>query len=238
MAKRIKVLIADDHSVVREGLKMLISTESDMEIVGEAVDGQQAVALARTCKPDVIIMDALMPACNGVQATRRLTRLLPKSRILVLSAIGDEELAERMWAAGAAGYLSKRSAPAHLLQGIREVQQGTAWFTPPPANAMPGSNNTHSDRQIRGQRLTARETQVLTLVAEGFSNKRIAADLKITLATVRTHRQQLMDKLRIHGVARLTQYAIANRLVAQAPGPSAGKSPAGDGCARDTVSAF
>jgi len=219
MLKQIKVLIADDHSVVREGLKALISTEPDLEVVGEAEDGQKAVELAKKLKPDVVIMDAIMPVVNGIMATRRIARLLPKSRILVLSASSDEELAQQMCAAGAAGYVNKQSAPAHLLQGIREVWQGTAWFSPHSANKVPSAGNTAPNGQLRNLRLTARETQVLRLVAEGLSNKMIAADLRITLATVRTHRQQLMDKLKIHGVARLTRYAMANRLIADASGP-------------------
>jgi DNA-binding NarL/FixJ family response regulator len=219
MPKRIKVLIADDHGVIREGLRMLIETEPDMQIVGEATDGKQAVALARKSKPDVVVMDAFMPVCNGVTATQRITRFVPKSRILVLSASDSAHLERQMMSAGAAGYLNKQAAPAHLLSGIRQVRQGTGWVTLHSAQDFPRIGTRPLPTKPPQGRLTAREIQVLRLLAEGCSNKRIAAELNITLATVRTHRQQITRKLNLRGVAKLTRYAMANHLTSSDSAP-------------------
>jgi DNA-binding NarL/FixJ family response regulator len=216
MARRIKVLIADDHAVVREGLKMLISIEPDMEIVGEAGDGEQAIDLARKHKPDVIIMDAVMPRCSGVTATQRIARLLPKSRILVLSTSRGPDLEQQLLMAGAAGYVSKQSAPIHLLRGIREVHGGANWFSAQPTMGRSSLISRQAILNSPTPGLTGREIEVLRLVSEGCSNKAIAAQLNITLATVKTHRGQLMHKLNIHGTAKLTQYAIENRLTSSA----------------------
>ena len=224
MAKKIKVLIAEDHEVVREGLKILIGTEPDLEIAGEAETGHKAVRMARDLKPDVVLMDVSMPRGNGLEATQSIAKQLPASKVLVLSAFSDEDSVRKLLAAGASGYLTKHSAAEELLRAIREVNQGRFFFSPIIARRL-----RHQSRRafVNGQqgdvqRLTPRETEVLQLIAEGFGNKQIAAELTLSIKTVEKHRQAVMDKLAIHDVAGLTRYAVSAGMVRSPlhPGPT------------------
>jgi len=211
------ILLAEDHAVVREGLRSLLEISGEFKVVGEAETGAEAVALAGRTRPDVVVMDIAMPGLNGCEATRQILAHNPAARVLVLSAHSDDEYVARMLAVGALGFVEKQSKGALLLRAIRAVGRGTPFFS-----------NGIVKRQLRNQRrnlelgvpanhrrspLTSREQEVLQLVAEGCANKQIAARLGISIKTVEKHRQQLMDKLDIHETAGLTRYAISSGVV-------------------------
>src|SRR5262245_35188969 len=217
MAK-IGVLIVEDHAVVREGLKILIQTDGDLEIRGEAGDGKEAVKLAQKLAPDVVLMDVAMPRCNGLEAKRIISRDCPRSRVLVLSAYKDQEFVEKALQAGAAGYLTKHSAAEDLLRAIRNVSRGCSFLSPSVAHGLRRRNETAFMRGGRhGEALTPRETQVLRLVARGLANKQIATKLGLSIKTVEKHRQALMDKLDIHERATLTRYALEKGVLEAGP---------------------
>jgi DNA-binding NarL/FixJ family response regulator len=221
--KKISVLLADDHTVVRQGLRALLKAEEDMEVVGEAENGRQAVNLVKKTPPDVVLMDVAMPLMNGLEATRQILKSSPTTKVLVLTSYGDDDCIEQLMRAGAAGYLIKQTAANDLLKAIREVQRGNAFFSPSIAKRLRDQcRQAFSNGQPvkRSGDLTSRESEVLQLIAEGFSNKQIAAELSISIKTVEKHRQQVMNKLNIHDVAGLTRYAISKGLVERtAPAP-------------------
>ena len=210
--KKIGVLLADDHAVVRQGLRALLEAEGDIAVVGEAENGRQAVAQAKKILPDVVVMDVAMPGMNGLEATRQIIKSIPSSKVLVLTSYGDDECVTQLLEAGAAGYLLKQTAAADLLKAIREVHHGNVFFSPSIAKRL---RQQESEALNGGQPasrpggLTSREAEVLQLVAEGYANKQIAADLCISIKTVEKHRQQAMNKLNIHDIAGLTRYAMA-----------------------------
>jgi DNA-binding NarL/FixJ family response regulator len=214
--KKITVLLADDHTVVRQGLRALLKAEEDMEVIGEAENGRQAVNLVKKSPPDVVLMDVAMPLMNGLEATRQILKSSPTTKVLVLTSYGDDDCIEQLMRAGAAGYLIKQTAANDLLKAIREVQRGNAFFSPSIAKRLRDQcRQAFSNGQPvkRSGDLTSRESEVLQLIAEGFSNKQIAAELSISIKTVEKHRQQVMNKLNIHDVAGLTRYAISKGLV-------------------------
>jgi DNA-binding NarL/FixJ family response regulator len=214
--KKIMVLLADDHTVVRQGLRALLKAEEDMEVIGEAENGRQAVNLVKKSPPDVVLMDVAMPLMNGLEATRQILKSSPTTKVLVLTSYGDDDCIEQLMRAGAAGYLIKQTAANDLLKAIREVQRGNAFFSPSIAKRLRDQcRQAFSNGQPvkRSGDLTSRESEVLQLIAEGFSNKQIAAELSISIKTVEKHRQQVMNKLNIHDVAGLTRYAISKGLV-------------------------
>jgi DNA-binding NarL/FixJ family response regulator len=210
--KKIAVLLADDHAVVRQGLRALIEAEGDLVVVAEAENGRQAVAQTKKRLPDVVVMDVAMPGMNGLEATRQITRNVTSTRVLVLTSYGDEDYVAQLLEAGASGYLVKQTAATDLLRAIREVHEGNSFFSPVIAKRL-----RQQDREAflgrqpvaHMAKLTSREAEVLQLVAEGFANKQIAGELSISIKTVEKHRQQAMNKLNIHDVAGLTRYAIA-----------------------------
>ncbi len=206
------VLVAEDHAVVRQGLCALLRADAQFRVVGEAQDGREAVAMARTLKPDVILMDIAMPLLNGLEATRQILAANPAAKVVILSAHSDDAYVERMNAAGVAGFLEKQTSADILTKAIREVANGNRFFSPAIAKRM-GNDANKRDRngliKANAARLTSRECEVLQLVAEGSANKQVAAELGISIKTVEKHRQQLMDKLNIHDTAGLTRYAIA-----------------------------
>ena len=214
--KKIAVLLVDDHTVVRQGLRALLSSEEDIEVIGEAENGRQAVMAARKTPPDVVVMDVAMPLLNGLEATRQILRLVPTAKVLVLTSYGDDDCVEQLMQAGAAGYLIKQTAANDLLKAIREVQRGNAYFSPAIAKRLRDQCReafTSGQPARKAGELTSREAEVLQLIAEGFSNKQIAAELSISIKTVEKHRQQVMNKLNIHDVAGLTRYAISKGMV-------------------------
>ena len=221
--RKIGVLLVDDHTVVRQGLRALLRSEEDIDVIGEAENGRQAVMLARKSTPDVVVMDVAMPLLNGLEATRQILKLVPGTKVLVLTSYGDDECVEQLMQAGAAGYLIKQTAAQDLLKAIREVQRGNAFFSPAIAKRLRDQCReafTTGHTGKKGGQLTSREAEVLQLIAEGFSNKQIAAELMISIKTVEKHRQQVMNKLNIHDVAGLTRYAITKGMVERtAPAP-------------------
>lgn len=215
--QKITVLLADDHNVVRQGLRALLSAESDIEIVGEAENGRQAVMLAKKLLPDVCVVDIAMPVLNGLEATRQITKQVPTTKVLILSSYSDDEYVQQLTEAGAAGYLVKQTAANDLLKGIREAQKGNAFFSPAIAKRLRDQCRSAFANgepvKKRNDYLTTREAEVLQLIAEGRANKQIAAELCISIKTVEKHRQQVMNKLNIHDVAGLTRHAIAKGII-------------------------
>lgn len=211
------MLLAEDHAVVRQGLRTLLETEGHFEVVGQAQTGREAVALAASLAPDVILMDIAMPVLNGLAATRQILAANRAAKVLILSAHSDDEYIERMTEVGAVGFLEKQTSAEILTKAIREVATGKSFFSPAIAKRMADGQKRTLGRdglpKAPGVRLTSRETEVLQLVAEGQANKQIAGMLGISIKTVEKHRQQVMDKLNIHETAGLTRYAIAQGII-------------------------
>ncbi len=218
----IKVILADDHTVVRQGLRALLVAEGDIEIVGEADNGRQAVQLAKRFLPDVVVMDIAMPVLNGLEATRQIVRSLASTRVLVLSSYSDDDYIQQLTEAGAAGYLVKQTAANELLKAIREAHKGNAYFSPVIAKRLRDRCRdafvSNPLGKKRTDHLTTREAEVLQLIAEGRANKQIAAELSISIKTVEKHRQQVMNKLGIHDVAGLTRHAISKGIIESGQG--------------------
>ena len=212
-----KILIADDHTIVREGLTALLQAAPDFQIIGLADNGRDAVDAAERLHPDIILMDLAMPIMNGITATRLILKKFKDVKILALSSYSDEKAVNELLDAGASGYLLKESASADLLDAIRRVTNGGIALSPAIAKRLRHKQDRQqmgADWKDRSCALTTRESQVLQLIAEGFTNKAIAAELQISVKTVEKHRQQVMDKLNIHEIAGLTRYAVANNLIA------------------------
>ncbi|MFZ2657720.1 MAG: response regulator transcription factor [Victivallales bacterium] len=211
--RKIKVLLADDHTVVRQGLHSLLNCENDIEVVGEAENGRQAVELARSLNPEVVVMDISMPMLNGIEAARQILQHVPSTKIIILSAHAGEDHIAQVVAAGASGFLMKMTSAQNLAKAIREVRKGNTFFDSSTARRIHSQfqKSPISGRlmKTRGSDLTSREMEVLQLVAEGLPNKQIADELKISIKTVEKHRQQLKTKLHIQDTAGLTRYAIS-----------------------------
>jgi len=215
--KRITVLLADDHQIVREGFRSLLEHECDIEVVGEAANGREAVQLTGKLRPAVVVMDIAMPLLNGLEATRQIRKSFPDTRVLILSAHSDDVYVEQAATLGAAGFLLKQASSHVLAHAIRVAQQGNTFFTPD----LPGRAHDRSQLSVdrngnfkkRGNRLSSREVEVLQLIAEGMTNKKVAMELGVSFKTVDKHRQHLMGKLNIHDVSGLIRYAIAGGII-------------------------
>ena len=225
--EKITVILADDHEMVRQGFRKLLEGESDIEVLGEAENGRQAVQMAAKLKPNVILMDIAMPLLNGLEATRQITKDSPKTKVLMLSAYGDDEYVEKLTEAGAVGYLLKQTAAKDLLVGIREANRGNAFFSPSITKRLLDHyrGTFGAPKEKRRVYLTPRESEVLQLVAEGYANKQIASELCLSIKTVEKHRQEVMNKLNIHDVAGLTRYAITKGIIETKPMPKVLGSP-------------
>ncbi|HEY1173671.1 MAG TPA: response regulator transcription factor [Verrucomicrobiae bacterium] len=215
--QKITVLLADDHTVVRQGLRALLQTEPNIEVVGEAENGRQAVQLVTKLMPDVVVMDIAMPLLNGLEATRQITREAPGTKVLILSSYNDDEYVHQLTEAGACGYLVKQTAANDLVKAISEARRGNAYFSPSISKRL---LDHYREAFVKGtpvsktgDLLTSRESEVLQLIAEGKANKQIAAELCISIKTVEKHRQQVMNKLHIHDIAGLTRYAISKGII-------------------------
>jgi len=209
--KRIRILLADDHAVVRQGFKMILGAQPDMEIVGEAGNGRQAVALAEEVKPDVVVMDVAMPELNGIEATRRLAESVPHARVLALSMHKDSVYVREILRAGARGYLLKDSVAGDLVSAVRAVAQGEGYLSPAVADAVLDDYRRHVTNPI--DLLTSREREVLQMLAEGKTNKEIATVLNLSVYTVEAHRGRIMEKLNVHSINELVRFALRNGLI-------------------------
>jgi DNA-binding NarL/FixJ family response regulator len=216
--KKITVLLAEDHMVVREGFRKMLELEDDLEVIGEAQDGRQAVAKAKELRPDVVLMDIAMPLLNGLEATRQLLKALPASKVLMLSAHSDDAYVKTATESGAVGFLLKQTSAHEVCRAIREVHNGKTFFTPSISRRQnrihpPSFDRSGSHPRKAAAQLTSREMEVLQLIAEGKANKETAAELGVGIKTVEKHREHLMAKLDIHDTAGLTRYAIATGII-------------------------
>lgn len=215
--KRITVLLAEDHQIVREGLRSLLKHEPDIEVVGEAETGRQAVQLTKKLRPAVVVMDIAMPLLNGLEATRQIRDAFPETKVLILSAHSDDAYVEQVIKLGAAGFLLKQNSSHILAAAIRGVQKGETFFSPVVSKRLNDRDQKTQDAagsfKKKNNSLSSREVEVLQLIAEGMPNKQVAAELGVSFKTVDKHRQHLMGKLNIHDVAGLTRYAIAEGII-------------------------
>ncbi len=215
--KRIAVLLVEDHLIVRQGLRLLIEAEGDIEIIGEAKTGREAVQMANDLHPEVIVMDIAMPLLNGLQATRQILKAFPAMKVLILSAHSDPEYVEQVVKVGALGYLVKQSSGEIVTKAIRELHKGNTFFTHSIAKRLKNEYEKSPDgvglRKKGTTDLTSREAELLQLVAEGHVNKQIASELGISIKTVEKHRRHLMEKLNIHDIAGLTCFSIASGII-------------------------
>lgn len=210
---KIRLLLVDDHPLVLDGLKSHLRAQREFEIVGEAGNGQDALKLARTLKPDVVLMDITMPLMNGLEATARLRKQVPDAKVLILTMHDTREYIAQMIQTGARGYLLKDGSPAELVTAIKSIHAGEVHFSPSVSRALaqsPAPNGHQGAPPPEAAALTDREREVLTLISEGLLNKQIADRLGIGVRTAETYRERVMRKLGIHNVAGLTKYAIAH----------------------------
>jgi len=208
---KVRILLADDHEAVREGLKSILNAQPDMEVIGEAPDGTAAVARSIELRPDVVVMDVSMPRLNGLKATEMLHRRCPQLKILTLTRHAEQGYVQQLLGAGASGYVLKRSRAVELLQAIRAVASGGTYLDPAVAGAIADeygrrAHSTLTPESSRG--ISPRETEILRLVAWGYSNKEIAAQLKLSVKTVETHKTNAMNKLGMHNRIDIVRFAL------------------------------
>jgi len=210
----LRILLADDHTMVRQGLRKVLEERPEWQVVAEAGDGHEAVRLAELHKPNVAVLDVAMPLLNGIEATRRIAKRVPHTRILVLSMYSDEAYVTQMMKAGATGYLLKDSAGVDLLEAVQAVAQGKSYFSPAVARLMlddyARQRGTDDDRY---ESLSDREREIFQLIAEGKANKEIATLLFISLSTVETHRARIMEKLDLHSAAEIVLHAVRRGVI-------------------------
>lgn len=209
---KIRVLLVDDHALFREGIRMILEAQPDIEVVGEAGDGEQALTLLEKTRPDVVILDIAMPGLDGLETTKRIKATHPKVRILALTMHDHKEYVLPMLRLGASGYVVKRAAASELVQAIRSVYRDESYLYPSVARALL-EEYRRSALPEEDDGLTGREKEVLRLIAEGLTNQEIASRLYISVRTVETHRKNLMEKLGLHTAADLVRYAIRKGLV-------------------------
>lgn len=212
----IKIVIAEDHAIVREGIRMILDAEPDFDVVGEAKDGRQAVDLARALSPDVVVMDISMPEMTGIEATQQIRRLCPETHVLVLTMHEEESYVFQLLQMGASGYVLKRAAATDLVEAVRAASRGEAFLYPSVARSVVAD---YLDRVRTGEGrdrydgLTDREREILVLLAEGLTNAQIADRLYISVKTVQTHRAHIMEKLDLHDRSLLVRYAVRKGLI-------------------------
>ena len=210
-SKKIRVLLADDHAILRKGVRMLIDAQPDMEVTGEAKTGREAIEEARKLNPDVVVMDVSMPELNGIEGTRQICDELPQTRVIGLSMHKDSVYVREILRAGARGYLLKDSDDEDLLRAIRAVSRGEAFLSPAISNAVLTDYRKHVTHPV--DLLTSREREVLTMIADGKTNKEIASALNLSVYTVESHRGSVMEKLNLHNTGDMVRFALRNGLI-------------------------
>ena len=217
MTDKIRVLLADDHTLVRQGIKIHLNLQENIEVVGEAEDGRQAVKKAKELAPDMIVIDIAMPNLNGIEAMRQIKMIDPKIKILVLTAHDNKDYIHQVLQAGASGYLLKESTTTDLISAIYTVNKGDVFLSPSISKSVVRDYVEHADAESGGYEslnvLTSREREILQLIAEGRTNKEIAHLLKLSVQTVDVHRSRIMKKLQIHDVTGLVKYSIKKGLI-------------------------
>ncbi len=206
-----RVLLADDHAILRKGVSLLINSQADMEVVGEAKTGREAVDEAKRLQPDIVVMDISMPDLNGIEGTRQICEQLGRTRVIGLSMHRDSAYVREILRAGARGYLLKDSDDDDLLRAIRAVSRGEAFLSPAVSEAVLSDYRRHVTNPV--DLLTSREREVLTMIAEGKSNKEIANALKLSVYTVESHRGSVMEKLNLHNTGDVVRFALRNGLI-------------------------
>ncbi len=210
MPSTIKILLADDHTIVRQGLKMILSSQADLQVVGEAANGRETVELAQQLKPDVVLLDVAMPELNGIDATRRMMETNPRLRILVLSMHKEAVYVREILKAGARGYLLKDVIDTELVNAVRSVARGDGYISPAVSGALLSDYRQNVTDPV--DLLTKREREVLQLIAAGKTNKEVAAQLNLSVYTVDSHRGKIMEKLNLHSTGELVRFAIKHGL--------------------------
>ena len=213
---KIRVFLVDDHTVVRQGLRRILESDDEIEIVGEAGDGRTAVELVQKLHPHVIVMDVAMPELNGIEATRQIVKRVEGAKVLVLSMHGDDIYVRQALKAGARGYLLKDSEDLDLIKAVKAIRAGGSFFSPPVSKVvLSGYLGDKGEGELESSvtRLTDREREVLQLIAEGKTNKDVAHSLSVSVNTVETHRKHIMEKLDLHNTAELVRFAIRTKMV-------------------------
>lgn len=211
MSKKIRILLADDHAIVRQGFRLILAAEEDMEVVGEAANGREAVLRSEEFHPDVVVMDVAMPDLNGIEATRRISESLPHTRVLALSMHKDSVYVREILRAGARGYLLKDAIDKDLVSAIRSVAMGEGYISPAVSEAVLSDFRRHVSNPI--DLLSSREREILQMLAEGRTNKDIAAALNLSVHTVDAHRGRIMEKLNLHSISELVRFAMREGLI-------------------------
>jgi DNA-binding NarL/FixJ family response regulator len=213
----INILLAEDHTIVRKGLRSLLERETDIKVIGEAQDGREAIKKAEALQPDVVVMDFAMPGLNGLEATRQLKKRFPEMKFIILTIYDNEEYVLQTLRAGASGYLVKKAAPAELISAIRAVYIGESYLSPSISRAVINEYIRKAEEipniGFIDEKLTNREREILQLIAEGNKNRAIAELLNVSVKTVETHKANIMDKLSVRSAAELTQYAIQKGII-------------------------
>jgi len=217
MSDKIRLLLADDHAILRSGLRLLLSEQPDMEVVGEAADGEEAIEKTRELNPDILLLDITMPGVGGLEVLERIKKECPQVRVVVLTMHADESYMERVMASGGSGYVLKKAADTELITAIRAVHQGGVYLHPSMTRALVNQLQRRSAAEERQSRLESklseREREVLKLIAEGYTNKEIADMIFLSVKTVETHKAHIMDKLELRSRAELVRYALDNGLL-------------------------
>jgi two-component system, NarL family, response regulator NreC len=214
--EKIRVFLVDDHTVVRQGLRRILESDEEIEIVGEAGDGRTAIDLVQKLRPHVVVMDVAMPELNGIEATRQILKRVEGAKVLVLSMHGDDVYVRQALKAGARGYLLKDSEDLDLIKAVKAIRAGGSFFSPPVSKVVLSGylgDKVEGDAEDGVARLTDREREVLQLIAEGKTNKEVAHALSVSVNTVETHRKHIMEKLDLHNTAELVRFAIRTKIV-------------------------